>query len=143
LQGKTPTQNKVTVVVVMFCERFFHSNAFEPEMVKRLCDAYDLATEALRDGGQTDIEPEVVARHVISLARQGVTDTTSLCLRTLRALSGESAVNTNPRPTDVEYLRCVHAATKQTVREIAQSLALVDTSNSLIARIDRQLSQSI
>jgi hypothetical protein len=127
----------------MIREHFFHTNAFEPEMVQRLCDAYDLGMEALRDSGQTDIEPEVVARHVISLARQGVTDTTILRLRTVRALSGESAVNTDPRSTDVEYLRCVHAATKQTVREIAQSLALVDTSNALIARVDRQLSQSM
>jgi hypothetical protein len=127
----------------MIRERFFQANSFEPEMVKRLCDAYDLVTKALRDGGKTDIKSEVVALHVMSLARQGVTNTTSLCLRTLRALSGESAVDVDPRPTDIEYLRCVHAATKRTVQEIAQSLALVDASNALIARIERQLSRSI
>jgi hypothetical protein len=127
----------------MIREHFFHTNAFEPEMVKRLCDAYDLVMEALRDSRQTDIKPEVVALHVMSLARQGVTNTTSLCLRTLRAVSGESAVNANLRPSDIEYLRCVHAATKRTAQEIAQSLALLDASNALIARIDRQLSWSI
>jgi hypothetical protein len=125
----------------MVRERFFHINAFEPEMVKRLCDAYDLAMEALRDDGQTDIRPEVVASHVMSLARQGVTDTTSLCLRTLRALTGESAVNADPRATDIEYLRVVHAVSKRTDQQIKQGLALVDAANSLIARVDQQLSK--
>jgi hypothetical protein len=127
----------------MIREHFFHTNAFEPEMVKRLCDAYDLAMEALQNRGQTDIKPEVVALHVMSLARQGVTNTTSLCLRTLRALSGESAVNADPRSGDIEYLRLVHAATKRTAQQIAHSLASLDASNALIARIDRQLSWSI
>src|SRR5215470_8309759 len=53
------------------------------------------------------------------------------------------SVNVNLRPSDIEYLRCVHAATKRTAQEIAQSLALLDASNALIARIDRQLSWSI
>src|SRR5262249_11679577 len=127
----------------MFREHFFHTNAVETEMAKRLCDAYDVVMEALRDSRQTDTKPEVVALHVMSVARQGVTNTTSLCLRTLRAVSGESAVNAKLRPSDIEYLRCVHAATKRTGQEVAQNLALLDGSNALIARIDRQLSWSI
>src|SRR5215475_1788159 len=106
----------------MIREHFFHTNAFEPEMVKRLCDAYDLVMEALRDSRQTDIKPEVVALHVMSLARQGVTNTTSLCLRTLRAVSGESAVNANLRPSDIEYLRCVHAARNEPLKRLRKAL---------------------
>ena len=127
----------------MVREQFFRTNAFEPETVKCLCDAYDLAMDALRHTGQKTIEPETVALQVISLARQGVTDTTTLCLRTLRNLSGESAVNADPRPTDIEYLRLIHSETRRTAQNIARSLALVDAGNALIARIERQLKRSV
>lgn len=130
-------------MVPMIREHFFHANAFEPEMVKRLCDAYDLAMEALRGGGQTNIAPEIVALHVITFAKQGVTDTTGLCLRTLRAVSGESAANADPRPTDSEYLRWIHAGTKRTAQSIAESIALVEAGNALVSRIEQQLAKSI
>src|SRR5262249_38089916 len=96
-----------------------------------------------RQTGQTAIEPEMVALQVMSLARQGVTDTTTLCLRTLRNLSGESAVNADARPTDIEYLRLIHSETRRTAQNIALVLALVDGGNALIARIERQLSKSV
>jgi len=126
----------------MVREQFFQTGAFEPEMVRRLCDTYDLVLEALRKVGETQIDPEVVALHIVTFARQGTADTTRLFLQTLRALNGESAVNCNSRLTDIEFLRWVRAGTRQTAQNIAQSLALVDAGNALIARIERQLSKS-
>jgi hypothetical protein len=122
---------------------FFRATAFEPEMVKRLCDAFDCVMQSLHESGQAfTIEPEAVATQIISFAKQGVSDPMSLCMRTLRALKGKSAVNGHPRTDDTEFLSYVRFSVKQTGQQIANSLALIDEGHALIARIERQLNHS-
>jgi hypothetical protein len=121
---------------------FFRATAFEPEMVKRLCDAYDCVMQALHESGQAfTIEPEVVATQIVSFAKQGVSDPMSLCTRTLRALNGKSAVNRHPRD-DTAFLSYVRFSVRQTGEQIANSLALIEEGRALIARMERQLNHS-
>ena len=122
---------------------FFRATAFEPEMVKRLCDAYDCVMQALYESGQAfTIEPEVVATQIISFAKQGVSDPMSLCTRVLRALNGKSAVDPHPRAADTEFLSYVRFSVKQTVQQIANSRTLIEEGRALVAHMERQLNHS-
>ena len=120
---------------------FFRVTAFEPEVVKCLCDAYDCVMQTLYESGQS-IGPEAVATLIISFAKQGVSDSRSLCMRTLRALNGKGAENPDPKPDDTEYLGYVLFSVKQIGQQIANSLALIEEGRALIARIERQLNHS-
>jgi len=122
---------------------FFRITAFEPEMVKCLCDAHDCVMQTLYERGQAfTFEPEAVATQIIAFAKQGVSDPMSLCTRTLRALNGKSAVNAHPLADNTEFLGYVRFSVKQTGQQIANSLALIDEGRALIARIERQLNHS-
>lgn len=118
-------------------------SAFEPEMVKCLCKAHDSVMHSLCEQRQGfTIEPEVVARHVISLAKRGISDHKSLCTRTLRVLSGRSGLSADPRPDDMEYLSYLRSTVQQTGQTISNSLALIDEHRAVMVRIDRQLNHS-
>lgn len=51
-----------------------------------LCDAYDRACKSLHDTGQPYIVREVIAQHVIALAKQGERNPARLCEDALKAV---------------------------------------------------------
>jgi len=126
--------------------RLFRTTAFDDAMVQRLCDAYDRVIRCLQDIGQGDIAPEIVAQRVISLAKQGISDSRTLCVLTLRATNKERRPATVARrdtvPTDIEFIWYAQASARQSTEKILDSLALVKDSQALIARIEHQLNGS-
>ena len=68
----------------------FRGTAFEPEVVKALCDAYDRALRSLYDSGQPDLVNEIIAKRIISLAQQGERDPGKLCSGALSALGNKA-----------------------------------------------------
>ena len=48
-------------------------------------EAYDMACKALQDSGQPTIVREVIAKHVIDIARTGEFDAQEICNRVLLA----------------------------------------------------------
>lgn len=61
-------------------------NAFDPETMAILVDAYDRAIAQLHDRGQPDIVREVIARRIIELAGRGKRDAMALCDAALTAI---------------------------------------------------------
>lgn len=53
----------------------FQNQAFQPEVVKAMGEAYDLASEITPDG----VDPEMLARAIITAARTGELDPMRLC----------------------------------------------------------------
>ena len=68
----------------------FRSTAFDPEAVKLLSDAYDKARKSLHDTGQPYIVNEVIAKRIMSLAKQGERDPDRLCKGALTALKDKA-----------------------------------------------------
>lgn len=64
----------------------FYTAAFDPETVKVLCDAYDRACRSLHDTGQPYFVSEVIAQHIIALAKQGERNPAGLCEDALKAI---------------------------------------------------------
>src|SRR6185369_1250931 len=93
-------------------------------------------------GPEFKIAPEVVAMHVISLAKQGVSDHKTLCTRTLRILSGRSALSPDLRADNAEYLSYLRSSTMLTGKMISNSVALIDEGRALMAQVERQLNHS-
>jgi hypothetical protein len=72
-------------------EEFIVDGAFDPEMVKVLCVAYDKARQSLHDRGrQPHIVNEVIAGRIIALAQQGERDPDRLCAAALTALGNKA-----------------------------------------------------
>jgi hypothetical protein len=63
----------------------FKDVAFEPETLRAMTKAFDLACEQL--GKQPDLVKEIVAVRIIELAKRGVTDPRQLCEDALLALT--------------------------------------------------------
>ena len=51
--------------------QIFRDEAFDPDRVRALCDAYDLATNLLHDVGGPALVNEVIATHIVRLAETG------------------------------------------------------------------------
>jgi hypothetical protein len=68
----------------------FCSTAFDPKTVKLLSDAYDKARKSLHDTGQPYIVNEIIAKRIISLAKQGERDPDHLCKGALTALKDKA-----------------------------------------------------
>ncbi len=59
--------------------QLFRAAAFDPETVKRLCSAYDIATNSLHDRDRHPaIVNEIIAQKIIALAERGERDPKSL-----------------------------------------------------------------
>ena len=54
--------------------QLFRDAAFDPETVKALCAAYDVARRALHDKGQPEVVKEAIARQIIKQAEHGERD---------------------------------------------------------------------
>ncbi len=63
----------------------FQMTVFDPETVKVLCSAYEMARKSLHDTGQPDIVNEVIAERIIVLAKQGERNPDKLCDGALKA----------------------------------------------------------
>lgn len=70
-------------------DKLFREAAFDPEEVKILCAAYDMARRSLHDTGQPDLVTEIIAGKIISLARAGERDPAKLCEGALVALGNK------------------------------------------------------
>jgi hypothetical protein len=71
---------------------FFRPNeSFDPEAVKAIGKAYDMAIAALHDRGQPDIVREVIARRIIKAAQKGELDPAKLCAVALSAFNPDGA----------------------------------------------------
>jgi hypothetical protein len=76
----------MTTVVDLF------QNAFDPETVKTLCEAYDKACKRLHDTGQPYLVSEVIAQRIIATAKRGERDPERLCEVALKALPRQTNV---------------------------------------------------
>jgi hypothetical protein len=52
----------------------FRDTAFDPETLKKLCEAFDLASTLLHDNGRPDVVNEVIAARIIAMAENGELD---------------------------------------------------------------------
>jgi hypothetical protein len=59
---------------------------YDPDATGAMGAAFDKAFRSLHDAGQPDIVKEIIAKRIISLARDGERDPDRLCDETLKAL---------------------------------------------------------
>ena len=64
--------------------KLFREAAFDPEVVKTLCLAYDCAIRRMHDADQPNIVQEVIAQRIISMARNGEDNRDRLCAGALK-----------------------------------------------------------
>jgi hypothetical protein len=64
---------------------FIKGQPFNPDLVRIMGEAYDMACKALHDSGQPTIVREVIAKHVIDIAKTGEFDAQEICNRVLLA----------------------------------------------------------
>jgi len=62
---------------------FIEGQPFNPDVVRIMGEAYDMACDALHDSGQPTIVREVIAKHVIDIAKTGEFDAQEICNRVL------------------------------------------------------------
>ena len=65
--------------------QFVEGQPFNPDVVRIMGEAYDIACKALHDSGQPTIVREVIAKRVIDITRTGEFDTKEICDRVLLA----------------------------------------------------------
>jgi hypothetical protein len=65
---------------------YFQGVFFGPDAVRAMGAAFDKTCQSLHDAGQPDVVKEVIAKRIISLARDGERDPDRLCDETLKAL---------------------------------------------------------
>jgi hypothetical protein len=63
-----------------------HDVAFGPDATRAMGAAFDKACRSLRDCSQAPVVREIIAKHIIDLARDGERDPDHLCDATLRDL---------------------------------------------------------
>jgi hypothetical protein len=67
----------------------FSDQAFEPETLKSMSQAYQAVCEALRLNVKKDMVTETVAERIVEFAQRGVRDTPSLTTMTLQEFNVE------------------------------------------------------
>jgi hypothetical protein len=65
---------------------FLEGTLFPPDVVTIMGDAYDRARRSMHDTGQPDIVREIIAKRIISMAKEGERDPQKLCEGALKAL---------------------------------------------------------
>ena len=65
----------------------FADQAFEPETLKNMSQAYETVCEALELNVKNDMVTEAVAERIVEFAQRGVRDTASLTDLTLQAFN--------------------------------------------------------
>jgi hypothetical protein len=73
---------------VMAIYRLLQKAAFEPEDIRRLGDAYELALDRLELKDRDDPLTESIARLIIEIAQTGEKDTNTICALALSRLRG-------------------------------------------------------
>jgi hypothetical protein len=66
--------------------------SFDPEALKVLGKAYDMALAALHDAGQPELVQEVIARRIIKAAKKGERDPAALCAIALAAFNSDKSM---------------------------------------------------
>ncbi len=66
--------------------RYLTNTNFAPETVAKICEAFEMTVKAMHDCGQPDVVQEVLAKRIIGLAQQGITDPHELSNRALSDL---------------------------------------------------------
>jgi len=66
---------------------FLTGQAFEPEAVKAMSVAFDMACKSLRLRSRSDPAAEVVAKKIIELAQRGIRDPDALSKRAVEELT--------------------------------------------------------
>jgi hypothetical protein len=67
----------------------FADQAFEPETLENMSQAYDAVCDALRLNTKKDMVTETVAERIVEFAQRGVRDTPSLTAMTLQAFNAK------------------------------------------------------
>ena len=70
----------------MSITELFQEAAFEADRVVAMTTAFDLACRSLPVGGYSDLLQEIIAKRIISCARDGVADPVLLCRAALGSL---------------------------------------------------------
>jgi hypothetical protein len=68
--------------------RLLQKSAFEPDDIKRMTEAYELALIRLHLKDRNDPLTETVARFIVEVAQTGEKDPTTICVHALSRLSG-------------------------------------------------------
>lgn len=74
----------------MTIHSLFADQAFEPEDLKNMSQAYEAVCEALELKVKKDMITETVAERIIEFAERGVRDTASLTAMTLQAFNAKT-----------------------------------------------------
>jgi hypothetical protein len=74
------------IAAVFSSKASFSGEAFEPEVVEIMSDAYGRALRHLHDKGQPDVVLELIANRIIRLTREGERNSEALARRSLVAL---------------------------------------------------------
>ena len=67
----------------------FRNEAFEPEVIKAMSQAYEKACVTIQAGPHAQLAKEILAKRIIQLARQGCTDPDKLCAEVLKVFGFE------------------------------------------------------
>ena len=77
---------------------FVEGHSFNPDLVRIMGDAYDMACKSLHDKGQPSIVREVIAKHVIDIAGTGELGAAAICERVLATLGAARSGRSCRRP---------------------------------------------
>jgi hypothetical protein len=70
---------------------FLDGHKFDPELIRVMGLAFEMAREALRLADRTDLGDEAIAKRIIELAKVGVNDADTLCEGVWKSLAQEWA----------------------------------------------------
>jgi hypothetical protein len=70
----------------------FRDVSFDPETIKAMDAAYDIARRSLHDRGQPAVVEEIIAKRIIALARNGERNPAVLATHALRALGLKAVI---------------------------------------------------
>jgi hypothetical protein len=119
--------------------QLYRETAFDPEVIKVLCDAYDGVLASVSDANRTKNTEEFVARWIIWLAQQGERDVERLRRRALTQLTRETREHELVRHR--EFLQQVFVSANGILPHIKASIEKISESVNLLARIDEQLTR--
>lgn len=71
---------------------FFRDESFDPETVRVMNEAYEKVHKALHDRGQPPVVNEIIAKRIITAARNGIRDPLMLAEYAIRALGPKAVI---------------------------------------------------
>ena len=82
---------------------FLDGHKFDPETIRVMGLAFEMARQALRLADRTDLDDEAIAKRIIELAKVGVNDADKLCEGVLEASRIGAGANTLSSPRSPPY----------------------------------------